>query len=293
MLSLENLQADFLQHLADRNASPLTVAAYRTSLVQLLEYARSCGPEPGVADLDVRLLRGFLCVLHEQCLAPGTVAGRLAAIRSWCRFLCRRGILAGNPARGLRGSRLQRPLPRLLSEDDVARLLDAPADTPLGRRDRALLDTLYSAGLRVSELTGLDVVDLQGGRILVRGKGKKERLACLGDPCRRSLKSWLAARGDFAPPGEPALFVNVRGGRLTPHSVGRLLAKYLAAAGLDSRISPHSLRHCFATHLLDRGADLRSVQLLLGHASLATTVVYTHVTKTRLQESYRLAHPRA
>jgi integrase/recombinase XerC len=181
----------------------------------------------------------------------------------------------------------------------VGKLLDAPpADTPAGVRDRAILETLYSAGLRVSELTGLnrDDLDLDSGLATVRGKGKRERLALLGGKAQAAIRCWLEARGSMAPErrrAQPAVFVNQRGGRLTSRSVGRLLEKYLALAGLDPRTSPHTLRHSFATHLLDRGADIRSVQELLGHRNLATTQIYTHVTTQRLRESYHKAHPRA
>jgi integrase/recombinase XerC len=164
----------------------------------------------------------------------------------------------------------------------------------MGLRDRAILETLYSAGVRVGELTGLnlDDIDLDSGLLTVRGKGKKERLALLGPQSLRALKDWLEVRGGIA--GRvSAVFLNKHGTRLTSRSVGRLLAKHLTAAGLDPRTSPHSLRHSFATHLLDRGADIRSVQELLGHRSLSTTQIYTHVTTTRLQESYHKAHPRA
>ncbi len=181
----------------------------------------------------------------------------------------------------------------------MQRLLQAPpADTPFGLRDRALLETLYSAGLRVSELTGLNVedVDLAEGLATVRGKGRRERLALFGPPAQKALKRWLEGRaavmGEFRQP-PPALFLNKSGTRLSSRSVGRLLEKYLKQAGLDPRTSPHTLRHSFATHLLDNGADIRSVQELLGHKSLSTTQIYTHVTTTRLQESYDKAHPRA
>jgi integrase/recombinase XerC len=180
----------------------------------------------------------------------------------------------------------------------LTRLLEAPpADTPLGLRDRAILETLYSGGLRVSELTGLNAadVDLDSGLATVRGKGKRERLALLGAPALEALKSWLPHRQSYAANGrqQAAVFLNKRGTRLTSRSVGRMLEKYLDLAGLDPRTSPHTLRHSFATHMLDRGADIRSVQELLGHRSLSTTQIYTHVTTQRLQDIYHKAHPRA
>src|SRR5262249_6566997 len=227
--------------------------------------------------------------------AKTTIARRIAAVRSWCRFLCRQGTLNANPTDGLRGPRQDKKLPHFLSEDALTRLLEAPpADTPLGLRDRAILETLYSAGLRVSELTGLNRgdLDLDSGLATVRGKGKRERLALLGPHALQALHAWLAVRPESVR-GKDAVFLNKNGTRLTTRSIARLLAKYLAQAGLDPRTSPHSLRHSFATHLLDRGADIRSVQELLGHRSLATTQIYTHVTTNRLRDSYHQAHPRA
>jgi integrase/recombinase XerC len=300
MCFMDEALAEFLRHLGlEKNASTHTVKSYREDLTQALNFFRrrlgKQAPEP--TQLTTRLLRAYLAWLHEQGYAKTTVARRLAAVRSWCRFLCRQGTLAASPADGLRGPRQNRPLPHFLSEADLSRLLEAPAaDTPLGLRDRAILETLYSAGLRVSELTGLDVddVDLDSGLATVRGKGKRERLALLGKPALAALRRWLEARVDLEKArGRSAVFLNKNGTRLTSRSVGRLLEKYLALAGLDPRTSPHTLRHSFATHLLDRGADIRSVQELLGHRSLATTQIYTHVTTTRLQDSYQQAHPRA
>jgi integrase/recombinase XerC len=298
--------AEFLRHLAlEKNASALTVKSYREDLSQALDFFRSqLGKEAGPEQLTSRHLRGFAVWLHERGYAKTTVARRLAALRSWFRFLCQRGLMTSNPAEGLRGPRQEKKLPHFLAEDALDKLLQAPpATTVLGRRDRAILEGLYAAGLRVSELTGLDLadVDLAEGVATIRGKGKKERLVFFGAPALRALKTWLAARerlldrlGKPTPPQHrDAVFLNKNGTRLTSRSVGRLLAKYLAGSGLDPQASPHSLRHSFATHLLDRGADIRSVQELLGHRSLATTQIYTHVSTGRLKESYAKAHPRA
>jgi integrase/recombinase XerC len=299
---MEEALADFLRHLGlEKNASAHTVKSYREDLTQAVDFfrARQGGQAVGPTTLTTRLLRAWLAWLHEQGYARSTVARRLAAVRSWCRFLCRQGTLAQNPAAGLRGPRQDKKLPHFVGRADMARLLAAPpADTPLGLRDRALLETLYSAGLRVSELTGLNVadVDLADGLATVRGKGKRERLALLGPPAVEALNLWLPQRAALAGPRaatQPALFLNRGGTRLTSRSVGRLLEKYLAAVGLDPRTSPHTLRHSFATHLLDAGADVRSVQELLGHRSLATTQIYTHVSTQRLRDSYHKAHPRA
>jgi integrase/recombinase XerC len=298
---MEEALAEFLLYLAvEKNASGHTVKSYREDLTQALEFFQGRLPGQGLRPdhLTPRLLRAYLAWLHEQGYAKSTTARRLAAMRSWCRFLCRQGMLTSNPAASLRGPRQERKLPHFLSEKDLARLLEAPAaGTPYCLRDRAILETLYSAGLRVSELTGLDLadVDLDSGLAKVRGKGKRERLALLGPQSLSSLKAWITERDTMAPKArfQPALFLNKNGTRLTSRSVGRLLEKYLALVGLDPKASPHTLRHSFATHLLDRGADIRSVQELLGHRSLANTQIYTHLTTQRLRDSYHKAHPRA
>ena len=297
---MEEALAHFLRHLSlEKNASDHTVKSYREDLIQAIEFFRtrpgSQAHQPG--EVTVRLLRAYLAWLHEQGYAKSTIARRLAAVRSWCRFLCREGTLTANPADGLRGPRQEKRLPHFLELDSVVRLLDAPsADSPLGVRDRAILETLYSAGLRVSELTGLNVtdLDLDQGTATVRGKGRRERLALLGPQAQQALQAWAIRRETLvAGRTQEAVFLNKNGSRLSSRSVGRLLEKYLAQAGLDPRTSPHTLRHSFATHMLDRGADIRSVQELLGHRSLSTTQIYTHVTPHRLQDSYQKAHPRA
>jgi integrase/recombinase XerC len=294
--------AEYLRHLAlEKNASTHTVKSYREDLTQAVEFFRTKlgNQSPRTEQLTTRLLRAHLAWLSEQGYARSTIARRLAAIRSWCRFLCRQGTLSANPAMGLRGPRQDKRLPHFVSREDMARLLETPpAGSPLGLRDRAILETLYSAGLRVSELTGLDIgdIELADGVAMVRGKGRKERLALLGPQAVAAIESWLPQRQSVVGPraaSQPALFLNRRGTRLSSRSVGRLLEKYLKQAGLDPRTSPHTLRHSFATHLLDAGADIRSVQELLGHRSLATTQVYTHVSTQRLRDSYHKAHPRA
>ena len=299
---MEDSLADFLRHLAlEKNSSAHTVKSYREDLSQAFAFFRSQadGRSVRATQLTTRHLRAYLAWLHNEGYAKTTISRRIAAVRSWCRFLCRQGALASNPADGLRGPRQDKKLPHFLGEADLERLLAAPAaDAHLGIRDRAVLETLYSAGLRVSELTGLDLedLDLDSGMATIRGKGKRERLALLGGRAVRALEQWLGDRGRFtekrARPSQ-AVFLNKNGSRLTSRSVGRLLEKYLGQAGLDPRTSPHTLRHSFATHMLDRGADIRSVQELLGHRSLATTQIYTHVTTSRLRDTYEKAHPRA
>ncbi len=289
---------EFLRHLGvEKNASHYTVKSYREDLTQALDFfvERLGVPSPRPGQLSTRLVRAYLAHLHEQGYARSTIARRLAAVRSWCRFLARQGVLTSNPAAGLRGPRQEKKLPRFFSREEMARLLlTPPADSPLGLRDRAILEVLYSAGLRVSELVGLNLadVDLPEGLATVRGKGRRERLALLGPQAVEAVEAWLPGRQALAG-SEQALFLNKRGTRLSTRSVARLLEKYLKLAGLDPQASPHTLRHSFATHLLDAGADIRSVQELLGHRSLGTTQMYTHVTTQRLRDSYHKAHPRA
>jgi integrase/recombinase XerC len=298
---MEEALADYLRHLAlEKNASPQTVKSYREALMQALEFFRGRCPGQSLkpAQLTTRLLRAYLGWLHEQSYAKTTVARRVAAVRSWCRYLCRQNILAVNPADTLRSPRQDKKLPHFLSEVDLTHLLETPQlSTPLGLRDRAILETLYSAGLRVSELTGLNLadVDLDSGLATVRGKGKRERLALFGPQALAAVKNWLDRRESVTARArlQHAIFLNKNGTRLTTRSVGRLLEKYLSLSGLDPRTSPHTLRHSFATHMLDRGADIRSVQELLGHRSLSTTQIYTHVTTNRLKDGYQKAHPRA
>ena len=299
---MEQGLGEFLTHLGlEKNASDKTVKSYREDLTQALAFARDRLKKDRVApdEWTTRLLRAFVSWLTEQEYAKSTIARRLAAVRSFGKYLCREGVLPQNPAQGLRGPRPGKRLPHFLTLADVQKLLVAPRDTDwAGRRDRAILETLYSAGVRVSELVGLDLADadLNDGVITVRGKGKKERLALLGPAAVAAVNTWLSDRAALLQRvgrDSPAVFLNKAGGRLTTRSVGRLLVKCLRSAGLDPRTTPHTLRHSFATHLLDAGADIRGVQELLGHKSLVTTQVYTHVTTQRLQESYRKAHPRS
>ena len=291
----------FLRHLErERAASEHTIKAYREDLSALAEYlADEGGKSPDPATVTVGDLRGYLAALGEAGYAKTSVARRMSAVRSFFKFAQREGWVRSSPAEALRNPRKARKLPHFLTDAEVATLLSAPAaDTDLGLRDRAILETLYSAGLRVSELVGANDgdLDLEQGLLRVRGKGRKERLAPIGAYASDALAAWLAKRrlaGGEAPDDDSPLFTNRFGRRLTTRSVARMLEKHLAAAGLDGRTSPHTLRHSFATHLLDRGADIRSVQELLGHSSLVTTQVYTHVSTRSLRDAYEKAHPRA
>ncbi len=287
----------FLEHLkTERNSSPHTVRCYEDDLSQFHQYlVETTGEGADPTTADARRLRGYSAWLSSRDYAPSTIARRLASLRSFYRYQRRQGVVKSDPAGGLRNPKQPRRLPRLLRVEEVIRLLDAiPTADPLGVRDRAMFETLYGGGLRVSELVGLDLGDLdeEQAMVRVRGKGRRERLSPVGPMAMGWIGRWKALRRPSRP-GDPALFLNHRGDRLTTRSVGRLLQDHLTAQGLDPSSSPHTLRHSFATHLLDRGADLRSVQDLLGHRSLTTTQIYTHVSGERLIDAYNEAHPRA
>lgn len=249
---------------------------------------------------NVETIRTFLASLGEHQYSPATMARKIATLRSFYRWAERRRIVASNPMTLIRTPRQAKRLPKAITIDQIEKLLSAPGDADLlGVRDRAILETLYSTGIRVSEVVGLNMedLDLPGEALHVRGKGKKERLVPLGSHAMGAVNKYLLvlkADARFAQPsGASPLFVNKHGKRLSSRSVRRKLDKYLREAGLDPTISPHTLRHSFATHLLDNGADLRSVQELLGHQSLSTTQVYTHLSTRRIQKAYDSAHPRA
>jgi integrase/recombinase XerC len=286
----------FLRYLhQERNAAELTIKSYREDLTSLAEYF---GTERDVAALTPQELRTYVAALHEAGYAKTSVARRLASLRSFFKFAQREGLVTTNPAKPLRNPRPDRKLPHFLTTTDIGKLLEAPPnDGAFGLRDRAILETMYSAGLRVSETVGIndDDLDYDQGIVRIRGKGRKERFGHLGTHAIRALQKWQKVRvlspkeaGRKAP-----VFTNKFGKRLTTRSVGRLLEKYLKQSGLDLRTTPHTLRHSFATHLLDNGADIRSVQELLGHKSLVTTQIYTHLSTANLRAAYEKAHPRA
>ena len=282
----------FLNYLEiERNASEHTRRNYHDDLAQ---FFRMLGPR-ALRDITALDIRSFLAHQSTKQLAKRTLARRLSCLRSFFRFLCREGVLKQNPAAGVPTPRLDHRLPTFLDEGQMVRLLDAPAlDRWQGLRDHAILETLYSTGMRVSELTGLGLDDLDdiSGTVLVRGKGKRERLCPIGKTACGAIHRYLAQRPRRLKTPS-ALFVSQKGVRLTVRHLDRLLHRYAKRAQLPISITPHSLRHSFATHLLDRGADLRSVQELLGHQSLSTTQIYTHITPQRLKRVYEQAHPRA
>ena len=284
----------------ERNASPLTLKSYAEDFNSLFDYLQDrVGRIPEPAETDISMLRGYVAYLHECQYAKTTIARRLASLRSFFRYCAREKLVNSNPAKALRTPRTGRKLPSFLTAQQTVTLVEAPpSDEPLGLRDRAMLETMYSAGLRVAELVGLNLSDWdQDANVLrVRGKGRKERIAPVGRHASAALHEWLAVREvakDLRPEDRKAVFLNRFGKRLTTRSVGRMLEKYVKSNGLDSKISPHSMRHTFATHMLDGGADLRSVQELLGHKSLTTTQIYTHVSTQRMRETYDKAHPHA
>ena len=290
----------FLRYLdIERNASELTLKSYSEDLGSLLEYLTEYEETLLSPDqIGISELRRYVAYLHECQYEKTTIARRLACLRSFFRYCCREGFTQTNPAKPLRTPRTGRKLPHFLTTDQIGALLEAPpANQKIGLRDRAILETLYSAGLRVSELVALNVSDWDQDANIIRvlGKGRKERIAPIGSYAAKALQRWTAER-EGKPQSHPdadALFLNRLKTRLTSRSVGRMLEKYLLQTGLDKKTSPHTLRHSFATHLLDGGADLRSVQEMLGHKSLTTTQIYTHVSTARLRETYEKAHPHA
>lgn len=280
----------------EKQASPHTLRSYRDDLEVFRGYLAGL-PRPilDLAAVDGRRLRGYAAWLSSEGYAASTIARRLASLRSFFRHQRRAGSVTVDPSSVLRNPKQPRRLPHPLSVEQVVRLLESiPTAEPAGIRDRALLETLYGGGLRVSELVALnrDDVDLESGLARVRGKGRRERLCPLGEEATDWLARWLQCRRPVSA-DEPAVFLNLQGTRLTARSVGRMFRDRQIQMGLDGSASPHTLRHSFATHLLDRGADLRSVQELLGHRRLTTTQIYTHVTRERLLDAYREAHPRA
>lgn len=295
----------FLRYLAlEKDASPHTLRSYRSDLAEFGRYCcsgvREAGsnrrwPETGtewLRNVDARAVRGYLAHLHARRLEPASVGRKLAALRSWFRFLVRRGALQRNAAREVRGPRLPKKLVSFLPIDEATALVEGKALRGAARpRDLAILELLYASGLRVSELAALDLdaVDRAGRTVRVLGKGKKERIVPFGAPAARALEAYLAGRA----PTRGPLFTNQRDGRLTARSIHAIVRRGAAAAGIARRVSPHTLRHTFATHLLDAGADLRAIQEFLGHTRLSTTQRYTHVSADQLMRVYDAAHPRA
>ncbi len=281
----------------EKNASHYTVRNYTTDLRDFFLFLRSRGTL-SLRDIDRNVLRDYLAHLMERGFVKRSIARKLSAVRSLYRFLIREEIVQTNTAKDTSSPRLDRRLPEFMSVDEIARLIETPdLSNPIGQRDRAILELLYAAGLRVSELVGLNVenVDMDAREIRVWGKGSKERITLMGEPALKAVQSYLnEGRQNLSGKRTTnALFVNRYGGRLTARSVQELLDKYAQSVGIARKIHPHMVRHTFATHLLDGGADLRVVQELLGHASLSSTQIYTHVSKNQARKVYMSSHPLA
>jgi len=307
----------FLEFLRlNRNASPHTVAAYDSDLSQFLAFTaaqqRKNSNELRPVDVDLPAVRAFMADLYRQGQARASVSRKLSALRTFTRYMRREGWIEGDPVALAAAPKREQRVPSHLSMDEMSTLLAAPdASQPLGCRDRAILELFYASGLRLSELVGLDVedVNLSARMVRVMGKGAKERIVPFNDAARKSIAAWLKDRAVLVSSQPPTpnsqtrtrnrkleadpLFVNFRGSRLTGRSVQRLVARYVSLCSTRFGISPHALRHSFATHLLERGADLRAIQELLGHVALSTTQRYTHVNSAQLLDVYRRAHPRA
>ncbi len=284
---------------ATRGIAARTIVAYHADLRQFCLFAQARGVTRP-SEVTHLLIREYLARLKEDGLAKSTIGRKLAAIRSFFRYLCRAGVIAYNPLSGVATPRRDRLLPRFLYPHEVERLLAAPEEeTPLARRNLAILETLYATGMRLSELVGLDLGDLDFalGCVRVFGKGAKERIVPIGRVALAACEDYLVlARPKLAANSHTAgkaFFLNYQGGRLSGRSVERILARYLDRIAVERRLSPHAIRHSFATHLLENGADLRVVQELLGHVNVSTTQIYTHLSKDRLKRVYERAHPRA
>ena len=296
--STEELLHNYVNYLSvERHASPYTVRNYTHDLRHFLEFLNK-EKVATFEEVDRLLLRRYITSLIEQGFEKASVAAKLSALRSFYRYLMRENIVSSNSLLTVSSPKLERHLPSFLSSDEVDMLLEGPdTSTPLGQRDKAMLELLYAAGLRVSEIVGLDLgnVNLEAREIRVWGKGSKERMVLMGKPAAAALDLYLREGrkrllGNYR---TQAVFVNRYGRRLSERSVQKVIKRYALGAGLDKRVHPHMLRHSFATHLLDGGADLRVVQELLGHANLSSTQVYTHVTQRQARKVYLKAHPRA
>ncbi|HHT63911.1 MAG: tyrosine recombinase XerC [Bacillota bacterium] len=288
----------------EKNASPHTLESYSHDLEEFAhflaeEFTGIDGTQVDPSGVDYLAIRRFLALMQKRGLSKATMARKVAALRSFYRYLTREGLAKVNPMININTPKQDKKLPKFLYYPEIELLLSAPDSSPLGQRDRALLETVYAGGLRVSELVGLNLEDLDYnlGYARVYGKGGKERIAPLGRVALKALQDYIeCGRRDLAAKSgeeENALFLNKFGTRLSGRSVRNIVNKYVEQVALEKKISPHTLRHSFATHLLEGGADLRSVQELLGHVNMSTTQIYTHVTKGRMKAVYEKSHPRA
>jgi tyrosine recombinase XerC len=302
-LGVQSEIGDFLDYLTyERNVAVRTITAYRDDLESFIKFLCNDYLTLGRDQLDLRTIdhlaiRSYLAHLARRKLSRASSARHLSTLRTFFKFLVREGRADINPARTVATPKKEHHLPAVMQTSDIALLCEQPdTNTPLGLRDRAWLELLYASGLRISELVGVDIDDLEmrGRLVKVHGKGSKERIVPFGSKAAEAIQAWLAVRGQFVhDPEEQAVFVNYRGARINIRSIARFFDKYIRGASLRSGISPHAMRHSFATHLLNAGADLRGIQELLGHASLSTTQKYTHLNDWQLIAVYKKAHPRA
>jgi len=289
---MERYIEKFIRYLEiEKEASPHTLKNYKKDLNVFAEFIG----DKKIEAIDYMLIRQFLANLKSKELSRASIGRNLSCLRSFFRFMIREDLIENNPISGISTPKKEKKLPVFMQEGDIAKLMDATSGDSQGPRDRAILETLYSTGMRVSELVGMDIdkCDFIGGVIKVYGKGKKERFAPIGEKAIKAIQEYLESSSTLRSKNLKAIFLNKRGSRLTDRSIRRIVDKYITKTSVKEKISPHTLRHSFATHLLDRGADLRSVQELLGHASLSTTQIYTHVTTERMKDAYQKAHPRA
>lgn len=288
--------AKFLRYLEiEKNSSPHTILNYKLDLKEFSDFLK----DVNIDSVDYLLTRKYLASLKERKLSARSVGRKLSSLRSFFRFLVKEGLVKANPTDAISSPKQEKTLPKFLTEMDVVRLIEAPAlDTLKGLRDRAIFETLYSTGMRISELTGLILgnIDFIGGTLKVFGKGKKERILPIGERALRAIRNYLKERpptGEAGKVESSAVFLNKNKKPLGARGIRKVMDKYIHAISLREHVSPHTLRHSFATHLLNRGADLRYVQELLGHANLSTTQIYTHLTTEKLKSVYEKAHPRA
>src|SRR5882724_4487530 len=292
--TLQDWLQRFINHLAQRNLSPHTRENYGRDLATLKAWCEKQKLDDWSA-LDVLHVRNFVSTRHRQGLSPKSLQRVLASIRSFYVFLQGEGVAKKNPAEGVRAPKAAKRLPDTLDADQMARLLQIPGDDAETVRDRAIMELLYSSGLRLAEMISVRLTDLDLGQglITVTGKGNKTRIIPVGREASKALKEWLKVRGELAKPDETTLFVSVRGGRLSPRSVQARLKHWGRVQGVQQGVYPHLFRHSFASHVLESSGDLRAVQELLGHANISTTQIYTHLDFQHLAKTYDAAHPRA
>ncbi len=301
-LNLGNYLNNFLSFIKIKNYSEHTLVNYTVDISQFVEFLRTkdinCWKQ-----VNTMVLREYLFCLNEKNLERTTILRKIASLRSFFKYLTQQEVIESNPLLYLKNPKKYQKLPQFMYIREIEKLLSIPDSSPQGLRDRAILEVLYGAGVRVSELTGLNLesLDLKRGYIRVMGKGSKERISFLGRTGCQALNNYLKkGRPFFLSRGEQkntpvtrAVFLNKYGGRLSDRSIRRILNKYIEKAAIDRKVSPHTLRHSFATHLLEGGADLRAVQEMLGHASISTTQIYTHLDREKIRRAYDRAHPRA